>query len=165
MKALASRGQRLVDTRVGDPVEQILDPTDGRATDKGCECVGWQAHDPDGDEHADLALNNAVRRVRATGEIGVVGVSMPRDPKSADPLGRDGRIPFDLGLFFQRGLKMGSDQRNVKAHNRQVRDLIAAGKAEPSFVVTHSLSLEEAPQADRRFDQRDEGWTKVVLHP
>ena len=154
-----------VDARTADPVEQILEHTGGHGTDAACECVGWQAHDPAGDEHPQLALNNAVRCVRATGEIGVVGVFMPQDPKSPDALGRNGQIAFDMGLFFQKGLKMGSGQCNVKAYNRQLRDLIAVGKAEPSFLVSHSLSLDEAPDAYRHFDRREDGWTKVVLHP
>jgi hypothetical protein len=95
----------------------------------------------------------------------VVGVFGPQDPNSPDELGRDGRVAFDMGLFFQKGLKMGSGQCNVKAYNRQLRDLIAAHKAEPSFVVSHSLSLDEAPDAYARFDRREDGWTKVVLHP
>ena len=70
-----------------------------------------------------------------------------------------------MGLFFQKGLKMGAGQCNVKAYNRRLRDLIATGKAEPSFLVSHSLSLDEAPDAYRHFDRREDGWTKVVLHP
>jgi glutathione-independent formaldehyde dehydrogenase len=48
---------------------------------------------------------------------------------------------------------------------RQLRDLIAAGKAEPSFIVSHELPLDRAPEAYEHFDRRDDGWTKVVLHP
>jgi glutathione-independent formaldehyde dehydrogenase len=46
-----------------------------------------------------------------------------------------------------------------------LRDLIAAGKAEPSFIVSHNLPLDDAPEAYKDFDARDDGWTKVVLHP
>lgn len=53
----------------------------------------------------------------------------------------------------------------MKKYNRALRDLIAAGKAKPSFVVSHELSLDEAPTAYEHFDARHEGWTKVVLHP
>jgi len=53
----------------------------------------------------------------------------------------------------------------VKKYNRQLRDLIAGGKAEPSFIVSHELPLDQAPEAYEHFDNRDEGWTKVVLHP
>ncbi len=154
-----------VDANNGDPVEQIMELTQGRGADKGCDCVGWQAHDPSGDEHPDMVINNVVRSVRATGAIGVVGVYVPSDPNSPDELGREGRVAFDLGTFFQKGLRMGSGQANVKAYNRQLRDLIHAGRAEPSFLVSHHVGLDDAPDAYRHFDQRDEGWTKVVLHP
>jgi threonine dehydrogenase-like Zn-dependent dehydrogenase len=56
-------------------------------------------------------------------------------------------------------------QCNVKAYNRRLRDLIEAGRAKPSFIVSHRLSLEQAPQAYHHFDARDEGWTKVLLQP
>jgi glutathione-independent formaldehyde dehydrogenase len=148
-----------------DPVEQIMELTDGAGVDKACECVGWQAHDPLGHEQPALALNNAVKAVRATGEIGVVGVFVPEDPAPADELAAHGQVAFDVGLFFQKGLSMGSGQCNVKAYNRYLRDLIATGVAEPSFLVSHELALDEAPSAYRHFDERDEGWTKVVLHP
>lgn len=154
-----------VDANNGDPVEQIKELTQGHGADKGCDCVGWQAHDPGGDEHPDMVINNVVRSVRATGEIGVVGVYVPSDPKSPDKLGKEGRVAFDLGLFFQKGLRMGSGQANVKAYNRQLRDLIHAGRAEPSFLVSHHVGLDDAPDAYRHFDHRDDGWTKVVLHP
>jgi glutathione-independent formaldehyde dehydrogenase len=60
---------------------------------------------------------------------------------------------------------MGSGQCNVKAYNRYLRDLIAAGVAEPGFLVSHELPLDDAASAYRHFDARDTGWTKVVLHP
>jgi len=53
----------------------------------------------------------------------------------------------------------------VKAYNRQLRDLIHAGRAKPSFIVSHELKLEQAPDAYQHFDARDHGWTKVIVHP
>ncbi|MCO5973425.1 MDR/zinc-dependent alcohol dehydrogenase-like family protein [Actinoallomurus soli] len=110
-------------------------------------------------------MNDLVASVRATGAIGVVGVFVPEDPKAPGELAKQGKLPFDMGLFFQKGLRMGTGQANVKAYNRQLRDLIAAGKAQPSFVVSHELPLERAPEAYERFDRREDGWTKVVLKP
>jgi len=154
-----------IDYSKGDPVEQILELTDGEGADKGCECVGWQAHDPQGNEHPNLTMNNLVKSVRATGAIGVVGVFVPEDPQSPNELGKQGQIAFDFGLFFQKGLRMGSGQANVKAYNRYLRDLITADKAKPSFLVSHHLPLHDAPDAYRHFDARDDGWTKVILKP
>ena len=52
-----------------------------------------------------------------------------------------------------------------KAYNRYLRDLIIAGRAKPSFVVSHNLSLDEAASAYNKFDRRVDGYTKVLLHP
>lgn len=50
----------------------------------------------------------------------------------------------------------------IKRYNRQLRDLIVAGRATPSFIVSHELSLEDAVAGYRHFDDRDEGWTKLL---
>ena len=154
-----------IDDSKGSPVEQVLQHTNGKGADKGCECVGYQAHDPQGHEHPNMTMNNLVRSVRPTGRLGVVGLFVPRDPNSPDELERQGEIAFDMGPFWFKGQSMGTGQANVKAYNRQLRDLIAGGKAKPSFVVSHQLPLQEAAEAYRHFDARDEGWTKVVLKP
>jgi threonine dehydrogenase-like Zn-dependent dehydrogenase len=39
------------------------------------------------------------------------------------------------------------------------------GRAKPSWIVSHELPLDEAPSGYQHFDARDDGWTKVVLHP
>ncbi|MDP8952801.1 MAG: aldehyde dehydrogenase, partial [Actinomycetota bacterium] len=54
---------------------------------------------------------------------------------------------------------------NVKRYNRELRDLIVSGRAKPSFVVSKELPLDDAPDAYHRFDQREEGYSKVVLKP
>lgn len=54
---------------------------------------------------------------------------------------------------------------NVQKYNRYLRDLIIAGKAKPSFVVSHNLPLGEAKDAYEKFDKRIDGYTKVLLHP
>ena len=60
---------------------------------------------------------------------------------------------------------MGTGQCPVKRYNRHLRNLIHAGKAQPSFIVSHHLPLDEAPEGYEHFDSRDDGWTKVLLHP
>jgi len=161
----ASIGATPIDFTDGDPVEQVLDATEGRGADCGVEAVGYQAHDHTGQEHPELVLDNLVKAVRATGGIGVVGVYVPEDPDAATEGAKQGRIGFDYGTFFTKGQHMGTGQAPVLRYNRQLRDLIITGRANPSFLVSHELSLEEAPDAYRHFDKRDEGWTKVLLHP
>jgi threonine dehydrogenase-like Zn-dependent dehydrogenase len=163
---LAERiGAVAIDDSKVDPVEMVKSLTNGRGADKGCECVGWQAHDPQGHEQPNATLNKLVQSVRATGILGVVGVFVDKDPKSPDPLMKEGKVAFEFGPFFDKGLRMGSGQANVKLYNRQLRDLIHAGRARPSFVISHRLGLDAAPDAYGHFDARDDGWTKVVLKP
>jgi glutathione-independent formaldehyde dehydrogenase len=74
-------------------------------------------------------------------------------------------LAVSVGRMFEKGLRMGTGQCNVKRYNMQLRDLIIAGRAKPGFVVSHELPLDEAPMAYEKFDKRVEGYTKVVLHP
>ncbi|MGK4585189.1 hypothetical protein [Kitasatospora sp. HPMI-4] len=60
---------------------------------------------------------------------------------------------------------MGTGQCPVKRYNRRLRDLIVAGRARPYFLVSHEFPLSRAPEGYRHFDRRDEGWTKILLHP
>ena len=154
-----------IDDSAVDPVEAVNEMTMGLGADNGCECVGYQAHDPDGVEHPNETLNRLVQSVRFTGGIGVVGVFVPQDPGGPDDLAKNGQVVFDFGEFWFRGQTMGTGQCPVKRYNRRLRDLIAGGKANPSWIVSHELSLEDAPNAYEHFDDRDAGWTKVVLHP
>lgn len=78
---------------------------------------------------------------------------------------KQGEVAFDYGEYWFRGQAMGSGQCPVKKYNRALRDLIAADKAKPSWIVSHELPLDQAPEGYKHFDARDEGWTKIVLHP
>ncbi len=153
-----------IDFSAGDPVEQILEHTGGLGVDRGVEAVGFQAHDGSGEEHPELTLDNLVNVVRATGGIGVVGVYVPQDPGLSEPSSAD-RVAWQYGTFFTKGQSMGTGQAPVKRYNRQLRDLIIAGRATPSFIVSHEVGLDEAPDAYDKFDRRVAGYTKVLLKP
>ncbi|MFB7574967.1 MULTISPECIES: glutathione-independent formaldehyde dehydrogenase [unclassified Streptomyces] len=154
-----------IDDSKASPVDQVNEHTNGLGADRGCECVGYQAHDPQGHEHPNMTLNNLVESVKFTGTIGVVGIFIPQDPGSPDKLYQHGEFAFDYGLFWFKGQSVGNGQANIKAYNRQLCNLIQQGKATPSWIVSHELPLDRAPEAYQHFDARDNGWTKVVLHP
>jgi len=136
-----------IDDSKVSPVEAVLNMTDGQGADKGCECVGYHAHDPRGREHNNMTLNNLIQSVRATGMIGVVGVYAPQDPKSTNVLAKQGQAAIDWGALWGKGLRVGTGQTNVKNYNRRLCNLIEAGKATPSFIVSHELPLEDGPEA------------------
>jgi threonine dehydrogenase-like Zn-dependent dehydrogenase len=165
LKLAEQLGAIPVDPRKGDVVEQVLEQTRGEGADRGAETVGYQCHDHHGVEIPNLTMNQLVAMVRPTGGIGVVGVFLPEDPGAEDDLAKEGKIAFDYGQFWFKGQHVANGQANVKQYNRRLRDLIAEGKAKPSQIVSHELSLDEAPEAYKAFDERQDGWTKVVLHP
>ncbi|MGW1895445.1 glutathione-independent formaldehyde dehydrogenase [Streptomyces sp. NPDC002004] len=155
-----------IDFTKGNPAEQIKGMTDGEGTDKGVDAVGYQAQSSDAShEEPAVVLNTLVETVRPTGMLGVPGLYVPSDPGAPDEHAKHGQLLVSIGKMFEKGQQMGTGQCNVKLYNRQLRDLIIAGRAKPSFVVSHELPLEEAPLAYEKFDQRIEGYTKVVLHP
>ena len=154
-----------VDDSAGDAVQQILDATRGEGAGKGVEAVGYQAHDHQGQEKPGLTINSLIQAVRPTGRIGVVGVFVPEDPSAADKAAKEGKFAFDFGTFFFKGQAMGTGQANVKQYNRQLRNLIHRDKLQPGLIVSHELTLDQAPEGYQRFDNREDGWTKVILHP
>jgi glutathione-independent formaldehyde dehydrogenase len=156
-----------IDFTAGDPAEQIKGLTGGEGVDKGVDAVGYQAtsgHDHSKEEPATV-LNSLIESVRPTGALGVPGLYVPSDPGGVDEAAQRGQLLVSIGKLFEKGLRVGTGQANVKRYNRQLRDMITAGRAKPSFVVSHELPLGEAPDAYRKFDRRVDGYTKVILHP
>ena len=154
-----------IDDSAVNPVEIVMQETNGLGADRGAECVGYQAHDPQGHENNSMTLNELVESVRFTGGIGTVGVYVPMDPGGPDDLAKQGKARFEFGNFWFKGQHMGTGQCPVKRYNRHLRSLIAENKVKPSWIVSHDLPLEQAPEAYKHFDAREDGWTKVVLHP
>jgi threonine dehydrogenase-like Zn-dependent dehydrogenase len=165
LKLAKQIGAITINNSKNSPVEEILDLTDGEGTDKGCECVGYQAHDIESHEQPNITMNQLVEAVRPSGALGVVGVFVEKDPKSRNKLEKKGQIAFNWGKFWEKGLRMGTGQANVKAYNRRLCTLIELGKAKPSFIVSHVLPLKDAPNGYKHFDARDKGWTKIILKP
>lgn len=164
LKLAEQLGAIPIDRSSGDTVEKLTELTKG-GVDRGVDAVGYQAHEVDGVEHPEIVLNELVQVVKPTGGIGVVGVYVPEDPGANSELAKEGKLAFDFGTFFFKGQSMGTGQCNTKQYNAGLRDLITEGKATPGFLVSHEMPLAEAPQGYDHFDKREEGWTKVVLHP
>ena len=155
-----------IDFTQADPAEQIVEQTGGEGADKGVDAVGYQARPrTGGGEEPAAVLNQLVQTVRPTGAIGVPGLYVPSDPGGPTEAAKHGMLLVSIGKLFEKGLRFGTGQANVKRYNRQLRDMIIEGRAKPSFVVSHQLPLAEAPEAYEKFDKRIEGYTKVILQP
>jgi threonine dehydrogenase-like Zn-dependent dehydrogenase len=73
-----------------------------------------------------------------------------------------GNIP--LGAAMNKGLTIKTGQTHVQAYTPPLLKIIEDGKIDPSFVVTHPASLEDAPEMYKKFRDKEDG-IKVVLWP
>jgi len=155
-----------IDFSKGDPVQQIRNMRGGDGVDKGIDAVGYQAIEPGkSNESPTTVLDALIQIVNPTGLLGIPGLYVPADPGGVDPHAKEGRLLIPFGKLFEKGLRLGTGQCNVKRYNRYLRDLIIAGRAKPSFIVSHNTPLNDAPTAYDKFDKRIEGYTKVILKP
>ena len=155
-----------------DPVRQIKGRRGGNGVDKGIDAVGYQATSAgssavggEQDEGPNIVLNQLIDAVNPTGILGIPGLYVPSDPGGVDEGAKRGALSINFGQLFEKWLRLGAGQCNVKRYNAYLRDLIIAGRASPSFVVSHEVPLGDAPDAYRKFDRREDGYTKVILNP
>ena len=155
----------------GNPVDQIKDMR-GDGVDKGIDAVGYQAAAAgssaaggEQEEVPNIVLNQIIDVVNPTGALGIPGLYVPTDPGGVDEGAKRGALSINFGRLFEKGLRLGTGQCNVKKYNAYLRDMITAGKASPSFVVSHEVPLDDAVDAYDKFDKRIDGYTKVILNP
>jgi len=153
-----------IDFSKGDAVEQII-KKNGRMVDRSVDAVGYQATGGGEEEVPNIVIEQCIKVTRPTGGVGVPGLYVPSDPGAPDENSKKGMMSMSFGKLFEKGLSFGTGQCNVKKYNRYLRDLIISGKAKPSFVVSHDVSIDDAPDAYKKFDKRIEGYTKVLIHP
>ncbi|MDD5533499.1 MAG: glutathione-independent formaldehyde dehydrogenase [Syntrophales bacterium] len=170
-------GAITIDFSKGDPVGRIMElrmksglkPGEEKMPGVLCgvDAVGYQARDTKnpGKENPSQVLEDLARLVNPTGSIGIVGVYFTKDPRGVDDPARKGNFLLPWGRFFEKGIAIGMGQTPVKKYNAILRDLIVDGRAKPSFVISHRIPLSKVPEAYRKFDERTEGHTKVVIKP
>jgi glutathione-independent formaldehyde dehydrogenase len=133
----------------------------------GIEAVGFQAIDwkDPFHEQPNRVIEDLIRVVNPTGHIGIVGLFVPQDPGGVNPHAKRGELQISFGKLWEKGIAFGTGQTPVLRYSPFLRDLITSGSARPSFVVTHRLPLEAAPEAYAKFNERVEGFIKVILRP
>ena len=175
-------GATPVDFREGDPVEQILEHRSrirkgGGATWRGedamggvscgIDAIGFQARDRSDPtrEKPDQVIHDLARLINPNGRLAIIGVFLPDNAKPVSEIERRGDLTVPWQTLFRKGVAIGMGRDHDERYNTQLRDLIIAGRARPSEIVTQRLPLREAPDAFRRFDQRIDGYVKVILDP
>ncbi|HEY1762417.1 MAG TPA: glutathione-independent formaldehyde dehydrogenase [Acidimicrobiales bacterium] len=170
-------GATPVDFSKGDPVEQIKElrrqrgvplgeaPMDGVSV--GVDAVGFQAHDRSkpGTENPTQVISDLARLVNPTGYLGIAGVYAEKDLHPAREGTRDGHLEVPWATLFSKGVSVGFGRTHDRRYTVLLRDMVVAGRAKPSVVVTHHGGLDDAPGFFTAFDQRADGVIKAVLRP
>lgn len=72
---------------------------------------------------------------------------------------------FPMGIAFNKGLQFRMGQTHVHRYYQKMLELIQNGTIDPSFVITHRMSLDEGPQGYKTFRDKEDNCIKVVLKP
>jgi threonine dehydrogenase-like Zn-dependent dehydrogenase len=147
--------------------EALMDMTGGRGPDSCIDDVGLEAFGGHGIGYAydrakqalgaetdrPIVLREAIMACRNGGTVSVIGVYGGFIDK------------FPMGSFMNRGLKMRTGQCDVQRYWGKLLEHIEKGDIDPSFVVTHRLTLDQTAQGYETFMKKEDDCIKVVLKP
>ena len=70
-----------------------------------------------------------------------------------------------MGAYVNKGLTMKTGQTHMMRYMKPLLELIQGGKIDPSFVVSHRVPIDKAPEMYKIFRDKQDHCTKVVLDP
>jgi threonine dehydrogenase-like Zn-dependent dehydrogenase len=167
LRMAAEGGAETLDfAKVDDINTALKEMTGGRGPDACIDAVGMEAHAGGFEGFTDRAkqlakiesdrpavLRDVIMSCRNGGSVSVAGVYG----------GLVDSIPF--GSLMNRGLTLKSGQTHVQRYWEGLLDRIVKGDIDPSFVITHRLSLTDAPSGYETFKDKKDECIKVVMQP
>ncbi|HEY2091951.1 MAG TPA: zinc-dependent alcohol dehydrogenase [Thermoanaerobaculia bacterium] len=161
-----SQAETIDYSEVDDVFTALKEMTGGRGPDACIDAVGMEAHGHTIDALYDRVkqtmrlemdrshvLRQALHCCRKGGIVSIPGVYA----------GFIDKIPF--GAAFGKGLKLRMGQCHVQRYTRLLLDRIERGEIDPSFVITHRVTLDDAPEMYRVFRDKEDECIKVVMQP
>jgi threonine dehydrogenase-like Zn-dependent dehydrogenase len=146
--------------------EALKEMTGGRGPDHCIDAVGMEGHGPGLlgaydkvktslmlETDRAYALRQAIMACRSGGTVSVAGVYSGLIDK------------FPMGAIVNRSLTIRSGQCHVHKYIRPLLQRIERGEIDPSFVITHRMSLDEAPDGFDLFNNKEDECMKIVLKP
>lgn len=148
-------------------VERLNDLTGGKGPEKCIDAVGMESH-------ATRSLDSLYDRVKQTVMLEtdrphvlreMIYVCRPAGTLSIPGVygGLLDKIPF--GALMNKALTVRTGQTHVNRWTDDLLRRIEEGQIDPSFVITHSVGLEDGPDYYRIFREKQDGCIKVVLKP
>jgi threonine dehydrogenase-like Zn-dependent dehydrogenase len=162
----AEGGAEPIDYEETDVYDYLMEQTGGLGPDSCIDAVGMEAHVPGVIGAYDRAkqammletdrphvFRQALLACRKGGTVSVPGVYG----------GFDDKIP--LGALMNKALTIKTGQTHVQHYMEPLLELIQNGDIDPSFVITHRMSLADAPSGYETFLKKEDECIKVVLKP
>ena len=149
-----------------DVFEALEEMTGGRGPDSCIDAVGMEGHSPGVmgaydrmktammmETDRPVALRQAILSCRSGGTVSVAGVYSGFIDK------------FPMGAVVNRSLTIKSGQTHVHRYMRPLLTRIERGEIDPSFVISHRMRLDDAPEMYQVFNNKEDECMKVVLRP
>ena len=159
-----ARAWETIDYEREDVLERLRELTGGRGPDACIDAVGMEAHGHPAmyaydrakqalmlENDRPLALREAITACRNGGTVSVIGVYSGFIDK------------FPMGSLMNRGITLRTGQCHVHRYMRPLLERIENGEIDPTFVITHRMSLEDAPKGYTMFGKKQDHCEKVVL--
>jgi threonine dehydrogenase-like Zn-dependent dehydrogenase len=159
-------GAETINYEETDLLPALKEMTGGRGPDACIDAVGMEAHAPglygayDKAKQAvkletdrPIALREAIMACRNGGTVSVIGVYGGFIDK------------FPAGSMMNRSLTIKTGQCHVQRYLKPLLERIQNGEIDPSFVITHELPLEQAPEGFAMFRDKQDECIKIVLKP
>ncbi|AZG09350.1 glutathione-dependent formaldehyde dehydrogenase [Pigmentiphaga sp. H8] len=164
---VAQAGATPIDFDQESVVERLRDLTSGNGPEKCIDAVGLESHAA---RSLDAMYDRAKQAVMLESDRPHVLREMIYVCRPAGVLSIPGvygglidKIPF--GASMNKGLTWRMGQTHVQRWSQALLELIAEGRIDPSFVITHSEALEDGPDMYEIFRDKEDGCVKVVLKP
>jgi len=151
---------------VDDVYDTLQEMTGGLGPDACIDAVGMEAHGSTLDAWYDRAkqtmrvqfdrahvLRQVIHCCRKGGAVSLPGVYG----------GFIDKVPF--GAAFGKGLQLRMGQTHVQKYAPKLLQRIENGDIDPSFLITHRVTLDDAPEMYRTFRDKQDECIKVVMTP
>ena len=166
LRMAEEQGAIPIDYEEVDVYATLQELTAGRGPDHCIDAVGLEAHAPNVvyaydrvkqammlETDRPYALRQAIMACRSGGTVSVPGVYG----------GFLDKIPF--GSLMNRSLTVKTGQTHVQRYLAPLLERIQRGQLNPSFVVTHRLDLDDAPDGYAMFLAKRDECIKIVMRP
>jgi threonine dehydrogenase-like Zn-dependent dehydrogenase len=159
-------GAETIDYSEYDVYDQLMPLTGGRGPDACIDAVGLEAHGWTADAIYDR-VKTSVMLATDQGHVLREMITCCRKGGTLSIPGVYGAVmdKFPIGAAFNKSLTFRMGQTHVQKYMKPLMDRIRRGEIDPTFVISHRMSLEQAPEAYRMFHDKRDHCIKVVLKP